>query len=143
MKMMTSPKIIFLMILAVMLITPGAAAVDINSTIVEPGDQAYVQFEFWTCLFVTTILFLILSFILPRCTDICAVLAALFSSVTAYITLSLEFFDTVVVGETVVMVHYLAHHSWLAMLMLAVFVVCVINVFRVSFDLYWNKNLKG
>lgn len=143
MKMMTSPKIIFLMILAVMLITPGAAAVDINSTIVEPGDQAYVQFEFWICLFVTTILFLILSFLLPRCTDICAVLAALFSSVTAYITLSLEFFDTVVVGETVVQVHYLAHHSWLAMLMLAVFVVCVINVFRVSFDLYWNKNLKG
>lgn len=131
------------MILAVMLITPGAAAVDINSTIVEPGDQAYVQFEFWICLFVTTILFLILSFLLPRCTDICAVLAALFSSVTAYITLSLEFFDTVVVGETVVQVHYLAHHSWLAMLMLAVFVVCVINVFRVSFDLYWNKNLKG
>lgn len=131
------------MILAVMLITPGAAAVDINSTIVEPGDQAYVQFEFWICLYLTTILFLILSFLLPRCTDICAVLAALFSSVTAYITLSLEFFDTVVVGETVVQVHYLAHHSWLAMLMLAVSMVCVINVFRVSFDLYWNKNLKG
>lgn len=139
---MASPKILIFMILAAVLITPGAA-VDTNSTIIEPGDQAYVQFEFWTCLFVTTILFLILSFILPRCTDICAVLAALFSSVTAYITLSLEFFDTVVVGETVVMVHYLAHHSWLAMLMLAVFVVCVINVFRVSFDLYWNKNLKG
>lgn len=139
---MTSPKIIFLMILAVILITPGAAAVDTNSTIIDPGDQAYVQFEFWICLFATTILFLVLSFILPRCADICAVLAALFSSVTAYITLSLEFFETVVVGETVVQVHYLAHHSWLALLMGAVFIVCAVNVFRVSFDLYWNKNLR-
>ena len=78
------------MVLSVLLISPGSA-VDINSTIIDPGDQAYVQFEFWICLFVTTILFLILSFILPRCTDICAVLATLFASVTAYITLYLEF----------------------------------------------------
>ena len=130
------------MILAAILITPGAMAADTDSVIIEPGDQAYIQFEFWICLFVTTILFLILSFILPRCTDMCAILAALFASVTAYITLSLEFFEVVVVGETVVLVHYLAHHSWLALLMGAVFLVCVLNVVRVSFALYWNKNLR-
>ena len=130
------------MILAAILITPGVMAADTDSVIIEPGDQAYIQFEFWICLFVTTILFLILSFILPRCTDMCAILAALFASVTAYITLSLEFFEVVVVGETVVLVHYLAHHSWLALLMGAVFLVCVLNVVRVSFALYWNKNLR-
>lgn len=130
------------MVLSVLLISPGSA-VDINSTIIDPGDQAYVQFEFWICLFVTTILFLILSFILPRCTDICAVLATLFASVTAYITLSLEFFEIVAVGETAVLVHYTCHHTWLALLMVTVFLVCVLNTFRVAFDVYWLKESKG
>jgi hypothetical protein len=142
MNYLSLKKIIFLMVLSVLLISPGSA-VDINSTIIDPGDQAYVQFEFWICLFVTTILFLILSFILPRCTDICAVLATLFASVTAYITLYLEFFEIVAVGETAVLVHYTCHHTWLALLMLAVFLVCVLNTFRVAFDVYWLKESKG
>lgn len=137
-----SRKIIFLMILSAVLITPGMA-VETNSTIIDPGDQAYVQFEIWVCLFATTILFLILSFVLLRCTDICAILATLFASVTAYITLSLEFFDVVVAGDTAVLVHYTCHHTWLALLMLAVFLVCLVNSFRVAFDVYWFKESKG
>lgn len=141
---MTSPSkiILTLMVLAAILITPGMA-VETNSTVIDPGDQAYVQYEFWVLLFSVSILFLILSFILPRCADICAVLATLFSSVTAYTTMSLEFFDVSVVNETVVLTHYIAHHPWLAWTMAAVFIVCLINTFRVAFELYWGKNLRG
>lgn len=144
---MNTSKITSLGILVVILaaiISPGAAAeVNNTSVFIDPGDQAYVQFEIWVCLFATTILFLILSIILPRCNDICAVLAVLFSSVVAYTSLSLEFFDAVVVSDTVVQIHYLAHHSWLALLMLGVFLVCLINVFRVAFELYWTKPTGG
>ena len=144
---MNTSKITVLVLLGVILaaiISPGAAAeVNNTSVFIDPGDQAYVQFEIWICLFATTLLFLILSIILPRCNDICAVLAVLFSSVVAYTSLSLEFFDTVVVSDTAVQIHYLAHHSWLALLMAGVFIVCVINVFRVAFENYWIKPTGG
>ena len=144
---MNTSKITILGILVVILaamISPGTAAeVNTTSAIIDPGDQAYVQFEIWVCLFATTLLFLILSFILPRCTDICAVLAVLFASVVAYTTLSIEFFETVVVNETAVQIHYLAHHSWLAILMGGLFLVCLINVFRIAFELYWIKPTRG
>lgn len=140
---MTSPSkiIISLMVLAAV-IMPGAAAVETNSTVIDPGDQAYIQFDFWVLLFSATVLFLVLSFILPRCTDICAVLATLFASVATYTTMSIEFFDVSVVNETVVLTHYIAHHPWLAWTMIAVFLVCLINTFRVAFEVYWKKNLR-
>jgi len=144
---MNTSKIIGVLTLVMVLtaiISPGTAAeVNNTSVFIDPGDQAYVQFEIWVCLFATTILFLMASIILPRCNDICAVLAVLFSSVVAYTSLSLEFFETVVVSDTAVQIHYLAHHSWLALLMLGLFLVCLINVFRVAFELYWTKPTGG
>ena len=140
--MTSPPKIILTLMVLAAVIMPGAAAVETNSTVIDPGDQAYVQFEFWVFLFSASLVFLILSFVLPRCTDICAVLATLFSSVAAYITLSLEFFEIIAVGDTAVLVHYTCHHSWLALTVGAVFIVCMLNTFRVAFDVYWNKNLR-
>jgi hypothetical protein len=123
---------------------PAAAAENVTTiekTVIDSGEQAYVQFEIWLVLFVLTFLFFFHSWIFIRNTDITAVLAFVFSGLTAALSGYIEFHSVQVVAMTdgiaIVPISYIAHPPWLQYIMIGMSFIAILNMWRVAKDLYF------
>ena len=116
----------------------------LNTTIIDPGDLAYVPFEIWLVLFVLTFVFFFHAIIARNNTDITAVLTTVLAAVTAYISGFIEFSVVEAVtftdGNTsVVPVSYISHPTWMAYIMLGVFFVGILLVWKNVYEVYFAR----
>lgn len=123
---------------------PAVAAENVTTiekTVIDSGEQAYVQFEIWLVLFILTFAFFFHSWIFIRNTDITAVLAFVFSGITAALSGFIEFHSVQVVAVTdgigVVPVSYIAHPPWLQYIMIMMAFIAILNMWRVAKELYF------
>lgn len=121
----------------------------LNTTVIDPGDLAYVPFEVWLVLFILTFVFMFHAIIAKNNTDITACITTVLAAVTAWISGFIEFSTVEAVtfadgNTTVVPVSYIAHPIWLAYIMLGVFFVGILLVWKNVYEVYFvgNKNYR-
>lgn len=116
----------------------------LNTTVIDPGDLAYVPFEIWIVLFALVFIFFFHSIIFNRNSEITAIISAILAAVTAYLSGFIEFGSVEVVtfatgNSTVQPVSYISHPPWLAYIMLMMFFVGVVNTWRCVHENYLAK----
>jgi len=116
----------------------------LNTTVIDPGDLAYVPFEIWVVLFALVFIFFFHSIIFSRNSEITAIISAILAAVTAYLSGFIEFSSVEVVtfatgNSTVQPVSYISHPPWLAYIMLMMFFVGVVNTWRCVQENYLAK----
>jgi hypothetical protein len=116
----------------------------LNTTVIDPGDLAYVPFEIWVVLFALVFIFFFHSIIFSRNSEITAIISAILAAVTAYLSGFIEFSSVEVVtfatgNSTVQPVSYISHPPWLAYIMLMMFFVGVVNTWRCVHENYLAK----
>jgi hypothetical protein len=116
----------------------------LNTTVIDPGDLAYVPWEIWVVLFALVFIFFFHSIIFKRNSEITAIISAVLAAVTAYLSGYISFSSVEVVtfatgNSTVQPVSYIAHPTWLAYLMLLMFLVGIVNTWRCVHENYFNK----
>jgi hypothetical protein len=113
----------------------------LNTTVIDPGDLAYVPFEIWVVLFALVFLFFFHSIIFKRNSEITAIISTLLAAVTAYLSGYIEFSSVEVVtfatgNSTVQPVSYISHPVWLGWLMMGMFLIGIINTWRCVHENY-------
>ena len=124
----------------------------LSTTVIDPGDLAYVPYEIWLVLFAMTFIFFFHAIIAKKNTEITAVIATILAGVTAWISGYIEFFVVEVVtfadgNTTIVPASYIAHPIWLAYVMLGIFFVGIVITWKNVYEMYFLKEkqykLKG
>lgn len=113
----------------------------LNTTVIDPGDLAYVPFEIWVVLFAMVFIFFFHSIIFKRNSEITAVISAILAIVTAYLSGYIEFSTVEVVtfatgNSTVQPVSYISHPIWLAYIMVMMFLIGILNSWRCVHENY-------
>ncbi len=141
-----SHSLLFILaLLAVLVIAPVSAANTTvnNATVIDTGYVAYVQFEFWVCLFVLMCACFLHSLVAQRNADITAVIAFVLSVVITAISFSIEFHSVkaFLIGSDVVVQpsSYIVHPAWLILLMVGFNLVLVFNIWRAYHETYFKK----
>lgn len=116
----------------------------LNTTVIDPGDLAYVPFSIWVVLFAIVFIFFFHSIIFKRNSEITAIISTILAAVTAYLSGYIEFSSVEVVtfatgNSTVQPVSYISHPPWLAYIMVMMFLVGVLNTWRCVHENYFNK----
>lgn len=116
----------------------------LNTTVIDPGDLAYVPFSIWAVLFIMVFIFFFHSIIFKRNSEITAIISTILAAVTAYLSGYIEFSSVEVVtfasgNSTVQPVSYISHPPWLAYIMIMMFLVGILNTWRCVHENYFNK----
>lgn len=114
----------------------------LNTTVIDPGDLAYVPFEIWVVLFALVFIFFFHSIIFKRNAEITAIISTILAAITAYLSGYIEFSSVEVVtfatgNSTVQPVSYISHPAWLAWTMMLMFFVGIINTWRCVHENYF------
>ena len=119
----------------------------LSTTIIDPGDLAYVPYEVWLVLFAMTFIFFFHAIMAKRNTEITAVIATILAGVTAWISGYIEFSVVEAVtfadgNTTIVPASYIAHPNWLAYVMLGVFLVGIVITWKNVYEIYFQGEKK-
>ena len=119
----------------------------LSTTIIDPGDLAYVPYEVWLVLFAMTFIFFFHAIIAKKNTEITAVIATILAGVTAWISGYIEFSVVEAVtfadgNTTIVPASYIAHPNWLAYVMLGVFFLGIIITWKNVYEIYFQGEKK-
>ena len=114
----------------------------LNTTVIDPGDLAYVPFEIWVVLFALVFIFFFHSIIFKRNSEITAIISAILAAITAFLSGFIEFSSVEVVtfasgNSTVQPVSYISHPTWLALTMMLMFFIGIFNVWRCVHENYF------
>lgn len=113
----------------------------LNTTVIDPGDLAYVPFEIWVVLFALVFIFFFHSIIFKRNSEITAIISTILAVITAFLSGYIEFSTIEVVtfasgNSTVQPVSYISHPTWLAWIMMLMFFVGIFNIWRCVHENY-------
>lgn len=113
----------------------------LNTTLIEETGAAYIPSEFYFVLVALAFLFFFFSILVRKSDDINGILAAIFFAAAALLTASVEFISIGYQASSttvyVVPVVYHPYTPYIAYIWGMMFLVCVINLFRI-----WFLNLK-
>jgi hypothetical protein len=116
----------------------------LNTTVIDPGDLAYVPFAVWAVLFALTFIFLFHAIMAERNIDVTALIATILAGVTAWVSGFIEFSTVEVVtfadgNSTVVPASYIIHPTWLSYIMIGVFLVGILLVWKNVYIVYFTR----
>lgn len=116
----------------------------VNTTVIDPGDLAYVPIEIWAVMFALVIALLLLSLIIKRNSEIMSAMGTVLAAVTAFLSGYIEFSETETVAfasgnSTVQTVSYIVHPPWLAWVMVGFFFLGIVITWKNIHDLYMEK----
>jgi len=116
----------------------------LNTTVIDPGDLAYVPWEIWVVLFALVFIFFFHSILFKRNSEITALISTILAAAVAYLSGYISFSSVEVVtfatgNSTVQPVSYIVQPPWLAYLMLMMFLVGIVNTWRCVHENYFNK----
>ena len=112
----------------------------LNTTVIDPGDYAYVPFELWAVLFCLVFIFFFHSIIFKRNSEVTAIISTIIAAISAYLSGFISFSNVFAVtfdtgNTTVVPVTYVTP-SWVGYVMLMMFFVGIVNTWRCIYENY-------
>lgn len=113
----------------------------LNTTIIDPGMQAYVPFEIWLVIVLLTVFFFVHALIGKSGTNITAIIAVVLSGVSAWISGFIEFkyLETITFADgntSVIPISYVSHPTWVSYIMLGFFFVSIVLAWRNVYNEY-------